>query len=440
MARAIIAITTVFALTGCGEGQIIDQTERTAIKGGKADQHSGSCAGTCGRQSADGPCWCDEQCAAFGDCCFDKVPVCTPETCDGLDAGACTDTTGCKNSIVPLPCDCIPGQDEGCFCPLGGQRQCVPCPLLTCEIACDNGYEVDANGCGLCECKAPATCEERSHDTCEDDPNCELRILPIPCDCLPGDDGCFCPLGGALTCGTKCQPVLCELFCEDGFATDENGCGICQCNEPGPKQCHELDIEECDARTDCKTGIVPIPCDCAPDDADCFCPLGGQLQCQDACAPVLCELFCEDGFAIGDDGCEICSCKAPDAKTCAELTPEECDDNNQCEVTIVPLPCDCDPTDPDCACPLGGQLQCRDKCAPVLCALFCEHGFVTDENGCGTCACAEAPIDACAFLTIEECHGNDDCTVGIQPLPCDCDPTDADCVCPLGGQQICTAK
>ncbi|MEX1362303.1 MAG: D-Ala-D-Ala carboxypeptidase family metallohydrolase, partial [Nannocystaceae bacterium] len=34
-----------------------------------------TCAGVCGDQAAAG-CWCDEQCAEYGDCCPDKVAVC----------------------------------------------------------------------------------------------------------------------------------------------------------------------------------------------------------------------------------------------------------------------------------------------------------------------------------------------------------------------------
>jgi len=34
-----------------------------------------SCVGNCGQQ-APGGCWCDSQCVNFGDCCTDKSPVC----------------------------------------------------------------------------------------------------------------------------------------------------------------------------------------------------------------------------------------------------------------------------------------------------------------------------------------------------------------------------
>jgi hypothetical protein len=42
---------------------------------------SGSCAGTCGMQSASGTCWCDSQCAGLGDCCADYAPLCQPDSC-----------------------------------------------------------------------------------------------------------------------------------------------------------------------------------------------------------------------------------------------------------------------------------------------------------------------------------------------------------------------
>jgi hypothetical protein len=29
--------------------------------------------------------------------------------------------------------------------------------------------------------------------------------------------------------GGECQPVLCELYCENGFERDENGCEVCRC-------------------------------------------------------------------------------------------------------------------------------------------------------------------------------------------------------------------
>lgn len=46
-----------------------------AVSGGGGNNNPNSCSGQCGGQ-APGGCWCDAQCASFGDCCSDKVQVC----------------------------------------------------------------------------------------------------------------------------------------------------------------------------------------------------------------------------------------------------------------------------------------------------------------------------------------------------------------------------
>ena len=62
----------------------------------------------------------------------------------------------------------------------------------------------------------------------------------------------------------KCQPVLCELFCENGFASDDQGCPICSCAEA---KCPPFD---CGDEPYCVNGFVhdendcPI-CECKPD-------------------------------------------------------------------------------------------------------------------------------------------------------------------------------
>lgn len=54
---------------------------------------SGSCANACGKQSANGSCWCDATCASSGDCCADMSSACGfPNGAGG--AGATGGTTG----------------------------------------------------------------------------------------------------------------------------------------------------------------------------------------------------------------------------------------------------------------------------------------------------------------------------------------------------------
>jgi hypothetical protein len=38
--------------------------------------YANSCRSSCGGSSPDGSCWCDTECASYGDCCSDKASVC----------------------------------------------------------------------------------------------------------------------------------------------------------------------------------------------------------------------------------------------------------------------------------------------------------------------------------------------------------------------------
>ena len=80
---AVLMLALPAILAGCGQpfdavsGPVVEEA-RGALK----DDALGSCAtvegDTCGAQSPDG-CWCDEQCAQFGDCCADVAAVCDDE-------------------------------------------------------------------------------------------------------------------------------------------------------------------------------------------------------------------------------------------------------------------------------------------------------------------------------------------------------------------------
>ena len=51
-----------------------------------AEQSGGSCVGSCGGMSNSGPCYCDDLCVGFGDCCFDACSECGQ--CSGSSAAA----------------------------------------------------------------------------------------------------------------------------------------------------------------------------------------------------------------------------------------------------------------------------------------------------------------------------------------------------------------
>jgi hypothetical protein len=186
-----------FVLAACG-GMVeepLPERGRT-VAGGKADT-TGTCKDACGGQSLDG-CWCDSKCATFGDCCTDKGQVCVKNPVKDPCWGAWLDQFGnCRTpSDGVYPDSCCKGQ----FC---GGIAGIKCPL---------GFQ------------------------------CKLK-------------GTYPDAGG--TC-VKCQPVLCELYCQHGFKTDANGCGVCACAEPPRKpasgMCIKNSNDSCSTDADCVAG------------------------------------------------------------------------------------------------------------------------------------------------------------------------------------------
>ena len=72
-----------FALLTIGlTAPLVLRPERMMLESGAETDETASCAEACGDQAAAG-CWCDDQCADYGDCCPDKAVV-----CDGAGGGA----------------------------------------------------------------------------------------------------------------------------------------------------------------------------------------------------------------------------------------------------------------------------------------------------------------------------------------------------------------
>lgn len=219
---------------------------------GKADL-IGSCQteedDLCGMQGT-GTCFCDEACLDFGDCCHDADDVCGLEDDDDDD-----DATFC-GGFLGQTCD----DDEYCAYEPGDHcgfadagSTCEPRPEFCPEIfapvcGCDgetygNSCDAAAAGTGVMhdgECAPPPPggfCGGIANIQCPDGQVCVQNP----------DSNCDPNLGGA-DCGgicvldepeEECGEVLCALFCENGFQTDENGCEICECaDEPELEPCH----------------------------------------------------------------------------------------------------------------------------------------------------------------------------------------------------------
>ena len=94
----------------------------------------------------------------------------------------------------------------------------------------------------------------------------------------------------------------------------------------------------------CQTVRVASNCttdaDCSPNKC-CRQECGNYLCSKPACAPVLCDMYCVNGFARNENNCEIC--------------------------------------------------DCNSACPAVMCAENCVTGFAKDSNNCQTCQCNPAP-------------------------------------------------
>ena len=135
-----------------------DQTTRHAI--GKADLSGACTVDDCGDQSAGGNCWCDSECAAFGDCCENVTFVCE------APAPSCDDTsTHSPLCDVPPICDdgLVKALKNGCFVCVDPQTCETPAPAACAAPACGVGMAACAEGtqCLVIEGCASPVCATR---------------------------------------------------------------------------------------------------------------------------------------------------------------------------------------------------------------------------------------------------------------------------------------
>jgi hypothetical protein len=167
-------------------------------------------------------------------------------------------------------------------------------------------------------------------------------------------------------------PIKCEPF------VDSNG-----------QKCEKC----CDEKGNCKINCGPPPIECKS-----YYDSAGNL-CQKCCDPSgVCKVSCEPGVKCepftSPEGqpCQKCcdpkgncwtKCEPPVLKC---LSDADCPKGFYCEPLYK-----CDPNTDPAKCP-GSEGVCKPLCQPVTCDLWCQYGFIKDENGCEICKCAEPPV------------------------------------------------
>ena len=272
----LFATLLVLPLAACDDGTSPAEDEAGRGGVGKADQLEGSCAPVeddapaCGGPAAVGECWCDSECADYGDCCVDAYSAC---------------------GVGPMPAvaDCDDGSAVH--------------PLCDTPPACEDGTTLAVQG-GCFSCVDPETCEAPEEPEPMDDCGDGSSLHPL-CDVPPpcGDTQTLAVQNGCFACvdPQTCEPPppVDDFPCDDGTAVHplcdtppacadtevlavQNGCFACvdpsTCEPPPP-----VDDFPCDD----DTAIHPL-CDtppaCAGDQI-----LAVQNGCFACVDPVTCE-------------------------------------------------------------------------------------------------------------------------------------------------------
>lgn len=298
-----------------------------------------------------------------------------PDTrsCADLDEAACVANPKCE--AFYWGDGGIPGIEvAGCQSSFVGCRDAQQaCPALACMLWCENGMARDENGCESCACNTGCS----SDADCSPGQRCDVPELiclpdgpcPVPTGlCVPAQNECRtdadCAAGqrceaGLMDCAEgqdcvgayglcvtdQCPPVACLLFCDTGFARDENGCETCQC---APANCM--------ADSDCAAGEV---CDATTG----TCVATG-------CQPVVCDLWCEGGFARDERGCEVCACQ-----------PAGCSSDADCALGQV---CESFATCTAIGCPPPPPSACVER--------TCQY----DSDCAADAVCRPDPMDPCS--------------------------------------------
>jgi hypothetical protein len=172
-----------------------------------------------------------------------------------------------------------------------------------CDIFCQYGNVLDANGCPTCACTpAPAPCLQAD---CGPPPS----YRPPPCAGAPATSP-MCKRNTAGTCVWQapfcpmCAPINCpNLSCMSGLVPDMNGCPTCTCNTC-PQGTHAVACAPPQCNRACADGYVHDANGCAT----CMCRAAATCA-----SPGVSCVACAYGYRAGPNGCRTCACEDPPA-------------------------------------------------------------------------------------------------------------------------------
>ena len=200
---------------------------------------------------------------------------------------------------------------------------------------------------------------------------------------------------GGPCAAAQCPAVMCDLYCEDGFARDANGCETCACAEPDV-----CPVQPVPANVRCAYVVTwgknPDTGDCCQYPTPCNVPTGWDSFASEAeCGG--------EGAAREGEACSMYGRACADGLSCEYACPDGSDDPN-CNMGINPSgtcvaaaptgPAECQ-SDADCMITgCSGQI-CAAEARATTCEWRPEYACYQEFGSCGCNAgsCGWAPRD-----------------------------------------------